>query len=82
MATITVVSKHEKHAVDEKLMRLRHKYDEIVSTNLHIHLGKTYCLEVFIVEGDIEKVLEFVGRIRAMKDIQEVKYAIAPSSEE
>ncbi|HDJ66880.1 MAG TPA: hypothetical protein ENF33_04145 [Nitrososphaeria archaeon] len=47
-----------------------------------MHLGKTYCLEVFIVEGDIEKVLEFVGRIRAMKDIQEVKYAIAPSSEE
>ena len=32
MATITEVSRHEKHAVDEKPMRLRHKYDEIVST--------------------------------------------------
>ena len=32
MAAITVVSRHEKHAVDEKLMRLRREYDETVST--------------------------------------------------
>ena len=81
-ATITVISMHEKHEVDEKLMRLRHEYDEIVSTNMHVHLGKTYCIEVFIVEGEIEKVLSFISRIRAMKDVHEVKYTMAPLIEE
>ena len=42
-ATITVISEHERHDVDEKLMRLRHEHDETVSSNMHIHLGKRYC---------------------------------------
>ncbi|MFQ6094970.1 MAG: CopG family ribbon-helix-helix protein, partial [Candidatus Bathyarchaeia archaeon] len=41
-------------------------------------LGKTYCLEVFITEGEAEKVLNFISRIRAMRGIQQVKYTIVP----
>lgn len=77
-ATVTVISEHERHDVDERLMRLRHEHDEIVSGNMHIHLGKEYCLEVFITEGEAEKVLDFIGRIRAMRGIQQVKYTIEP----
>ncbi|MCD6509305.1 MAG: nickel-responsive transcriptional regulator NikR [Thermoprotei archaeon] len=78
IATITVVSRHEKHDVDERLMRLRHEYDEIVSGNMHIHLGKDYCLEIFITEGELEEVLEFIDRIRALRGIREVKYTMMP----
>ncbi len=78
IATITVVSRHERHDVDERLMRLRHEYDEIVSGNMHIHLGKDYCLEIFITEGELEEVLEFIGRIRALRGIREVKYTMMP----
>lgn len=81
-ATITVISKHEKHYVDERLMRLRHEHDEIVSGNIHIHLGKRYCLEVFITEGEAEKVLAFISRIRAMRGIQQVKYTLVPLAAE
>ncbi|MFQ5836840.1 MAG: CopG family ribbon-helix-helix protein, partial [Candidatus Bathyarchaeia archaeon] len=42
-ATITVISELERHDVDERLTRLRHEHDDIVSGNLHIHLGKAYC---------------------------------------
>lgn len=77
-ATITVISEHEKHDVDERLMRLRHEHDRIVSSNMHIHLGKRYCLEVFITEGEVEKVLNFIRRIRAMRGIQQVKYTMVP----
>ncbi len=77
-ATITVISKHERHDVDERLMRLRHQHDDIVSGNLHIHLGQEYCLEIFITEGEAEKVLDFIGRIRAMRGIQQVKFTMVP----
>ncbi len=77
-ATITVISRHERHDVDERLMRLRHEHDEIVSGNMHIHLGKTYCLEIFITEGDIRAVLDFISRIRAIRGIQQVKYTMVP----
>jgi CopG family nickel-responsive transcriptional regulator len=77
-ATITVVSEHKRHDVDERLMRLRHEHDEIVSANMHIHLGETYCLEVFITEGEVEKVVNFISKIRAMRGIQQVKYTVVP----
>jgi len=81
-ATITVISKHERHDVDEKLMRLRHEYDAIVSANMHIHIDQVYCLEVFVAEGEAEQVLEFVSRIRAMRGIQQVKYTMVPLTAE
>jgi CopG family nickel-responsive transcriptional regulator len=77
-ATITVISEHERHAVDERLTRLRHQHDDIVSGNMHIHLGKMYCLEIFITEGESEEVLNFIGKIRAIRGIQQVKYTIVP----
>jgi CopG family nickel-responsive transcriptional regulator len=77
-ATITVISRHERHDVDERLIKLRHAHDEIVSGNMHIHLGKTYCLEIFITEGEAREVLEFISRIRAMRGIQQVKYTMVP----
>jgi len=77
-ATITVISEHERHDVDERLMRLRHEYDDVVSGNMHIHLGKKYCLEIFITEGEISDVLNFISRIRAIRGIQQVKYTMVP----
>lgn len=77
-ATITVISEHERHDVDERLTRLRHEHDDIVSANMHIHLGRAYCLEVFITEGETEKVINFINRIRAMRGTQLVKYTLVP----
>ena len=77
-STITVISQNDSHDVDERLMRLRHKNDEIVSGNMHIHLGKNYCLEIFITEGDAKDVLNFIGKIRTIRGIQQVKFTMLP----
>jgi CopG family nickel-responsive transcriptional regulator len=81
-ATVTVISAHERHDVDERLMRLRHEHDEIVYADMHIHLGRNYCLEVFVTKGEPEEVLDFISRIRAMRGIQQVKYTMVPLLEE
>jgi CopG family nickel-responsive transcriptional regulator len=77
-ATITAISAHNQPGVDERLTRLRHSHNHIVSGNMHLHLGETYCLEVFITEGKVEDVLDFIGRVRAMRGLYQVKYTIMP----
>ena len=77
-ATITTICEYDRHEVDERLTRLRHDYDELVTNNMHIHLGKEYCLEIFVAQGEVEDVLNFIGRIRAMRGIQQVKYTLVP----
>ncbi len=65
-ATITVISNHETHNIDEKLMRLRHERDKIVTGNIHLHLSTTHCLEVFITKGETDEIMDFIGRIRGL----------------
>jgi CopG family nickel-responsive transcriptional regulator len=77
-ATITTISEYERRDVDERLMRLRHEYNDLVTGNMHIHLGSNYCLEVFIAQGAVDEVLTFVGRVRAIRGIQHVKYTVVP----
>ncbi len=77
-ATVTAISAHDQPGVDERLTRLRHSHNHIVSGNMHLHLGESYCLEVFITEGNVEDVLNFVGRIRAMRGLYQVKYTTMP----
>jgi CopG family nickel-responsive transcriptional regulator len=77
-ATITTISEYERRDVDERLMRLRHEYNDLVTGNMHIHLGSNYCLEVFIAQGAVGDVLTFVGRVRAIRGIQHVKYTVVP----
>jgi CopG family nickel-responsive transcriptional regulator len=77
-ATITTISEYERRDVDERLMRLRHEFNELITGNMHIHLGGNYCLEVFIAQGDVEDVLNFISRVRSIRGVQQVKYTIVP----
>lgn len=77
-ATVTAISEHLTHDADERLMRLRHEFNDIVSANMHIHLGKIYCLEVFVTEGDVERIRAFISKIRSIRGIQQVKYTMVP----
>lgn len=78
-ATITIINEYVRRDIDERLMRLRHEYNELVTGNMHLHLGIDYCLEVFIAQGDVEDVLNFIGRVRAIRGIQQVKYTLVPT---
>ncbi len=77
-ATITVISGYERHDVDERLTRLRHENNELVTSNMHLHIGEEYCLEIFVVQGESSKILGFIGRVRAIRGVQQVKYTIVP----
>ena len=77
-ATITAISEHESHEVDEKLTRVRHQHSNIVYSNMHLHLSDNYCLEIFITQGEAVDILDFVSRIRAIQGIQQVRYTTNP----
>ena len=78
VSTVTVISEREQHALNSYLMDLRHEYDESIFGNMHIHVGKGYCVEIFMVQDEYEKVLEFISRVRVLRGIREVKYTLTP----
>jgi CopG family nickel-responsive transcriptional regulator len=75
---VTVMFDYETTSVEEQMMRLRHDYEGLVTQHVHNHVGDRYCMELFVLEGDLESISEFVGRIRATKDTLTVDYSVIP----
>jgi CopG family nickel-responsive transcriptional regulator len=81
VATVTVISDRERHNLNSSLMDIRHEFDESIFGNMHLHVGKGYCVEIFIIREETEMVLNFISRVRAIRGIKEVKYAMTPVEE-
>ena len=81
VSTVTVISEREQHALNSHLMDLRHEYEGSIFGNMHLHVGKRYCVEIFMVQDYYEKVRDFVSRVRALRGIREVKYTMTPIDE-
>jgi len=78
MSVVTVLFNYENPTVEHEMTLLRHRYESLVTSNLHSHVGEGYCMELFILEGSLEDVSEFVGKIRATKDTLSVNYSVLP----
>ena len=78
MGVVTVLFDYETTNVEERMMHLRHEHDELVASNFHSHVGNRYCMELFILDGSLEDISTFVGKIRATQDIVSVDYSVNP----
>jgi CopG family nickel-responsive transcriptional regulator len=59
-------------------MRLRHEHESLVTSDIHNHVGDHYCMELFVLEGSLEEISTFVGKIRATRDTLTVDYSVLP----
>ncbi len=78
MAVVTVLFDYQTTSVEERMMHLRHDHEELVVSNFHSHVGDHYCMELFVLEGELEEISRFVGKIRATKDTLTVDYSVLP----
>ena len=78
MGVVTVVFDHETSSAEERMMRVRHEHEELVVSNVHNLVGDHYCMELFILEGGLDEISTFVGKIRATSDILSVDYSVIP----
>ncbi|MFB6130280.1 MAG: nickel-responsive transcriptional regulator NikR [Salinigranum sp.] len=81
MAVVTVIFNYETTNVEERMMHLRHQHDHLVASNLHSHVGDHHCMELFVLEGKLQEISTFVGKIRATKDTLSVDYSVMPVDE-
>ena len=77
-AVVTVLFDYGTTRVEERMMHLRHDHEALVVSNFHSHVGEHYCMELFVLEGQLEDISRFVGKIRATKDTLTVDYSVLP----
>ncbi|MCX8197558.1 MAG: ribbon-helix-helix protein, CopG family [Candidatus Micrarchaeota archaeon] len=62
---VIVATHHQKR--EDKLNQPAHHFDDIIETQLHSNLSSSNCLELFIVDGDSQRVRDFLRAIQSQK---------------
>lgn len=78
MTVVTVLFNFESSDVEQDMTQLRHDHEDLVASNLHSHVGEGLCMELFILEGSLEELSDFVGKVRATEETLSVDYSMIP----
>ena len=78
MGVVTVLFDFDGTDIESRMMGLRHEYDGLVTSHVHNHVGNHYCMELFVLEGSLDEISTFVGKIRAVQDTLSVDYSVTP----
>ena len=75
---MTIISETESASSHLGILDLRNGFDNIIFGNMHLHIEEGLCIEIFLVKGDSEIVMNFVTRSKTVKGVREVNYTLTP----
>ncbi|MFP4175050.1 MAG: CopG family ribbon-helix-helix protein [Halobacteriales archaeon] len=79
VATVTVIFEFENSDVEGEMIEMRHQNEDIVRSNVHSCIGgDEYCMELFVVEGSLDDVRDFVGSLRSTNGVLSISYSVNP----
>ncbi|EMA41942.1 CopG family ribbon-helix-helix protein [Halococcus hamelinensis] len=78
---VTVTFSYEGTNVEERLIDLRHEHDDLVVANVHNHTRNRQCIELFVLEGELEDLSTFIEAVRSMKAPIAVNHSLTPVDE-
>jgi CopG family nickel-responsive transcriptional regulator len=62
---------------DEKIVScIKHKFKGVTKTQIHSHLHEDKCLEIFVLEGNAEKIKEMVRLFQTSKKMDLIKLIV------
>jgi CopG family nickel-responsive transcriptional regulator len=56
---------------------IKHLYEDVTTTQIHSHLKKNKCLELFIVEGEAARIKQMMGDFLISRKMDLVKLLVA-----
>ena len=66
-----IIARHS-HSKEQKIAEISHRFDDVLTTQLHSKLNNDKCLEVFHTDGTAERVINFYKELEGSKDTESV----------
>ena len=78
LSTVTIISASDETSTHLGLIDLRNGFDELIFGNMHLHIEGGYCIEIFLVKGPSDKILDFVSKSKTIRGVIEVNHTLTP----
>ena len=66
---------HNKQ-VEDRVTEIKHDFEDVISTQIHSHLRENKCLELFILDGDAQRMNQLSKMFQTSGKIDYVKLII------
>jgi CopG family nickel-responsive transcriptional regulator len=63
--------------MEDVVTEIKHKFEDITNTQIHSHLRENNCLEVFVLEGNADRIKEMVRLFQTNRKIEYAKLIVA-----
>ncbi|RLI33012.1 nickel-responsive regulator 1 [Candidatus Bathyarchaeota archaeon] len=63
--------------VEDIVTEIKHKFEDIINTQIHSHLKDSKCLEVFILNGDAERIKQLIKLFQVCGKMEYIKLVVA-----
>ncbi len=80
VGVVYLIYDHTVKGVSDAIIDIQHEFLDVITTTMHIHLSKDYCLEMILVKGDMKRVKALVDKAMAIKGVMNVKLITAMKS--
>jgi CopG family nickel-responsive transcriptional regulator len=77
VGVVYIIYDHTVKGVSDAIIDIQHEFLDVITTTLHVHLSKDYCLEMILVKGDMKKVKKLVDKAMTIKGVSNVKLITA-----
>jgi CopG family nickel-responsive transcriptional regulator len=77
MGVISLVYDHHQPNLQERLTKIQHSSHHQVVSTTHVHMDHYNCLEVVIIKGKADSVVELADGLRSLKGVRNCKLAMS-----
>jgi len=67
---------HSQEA-ENVVSEIKHKFEDVTNTQIHSHLREDKCLEIFVLDGDADRIKEMIRLFQTSRKIEYVKLIVA-----
>ena len=76
VGVLVMVYDHEARGLETALTDIQHRYGDIISSSMHIHLSETDCLETIALRGEAEKIRKLAEELSKKKGVKQTRLTI------
>lgn len=73
IGVLTIIYDHHKRELSQKMIDIQHDYYINILCSTHVHLDHHNCLEVIIVKGKADEILNVVNSISGLNGVKFAK---------
>jgi CopG family transcriptional regulator, nickel-responsive regulator len=73
--TILMLYEHDIQNIDRKITEIGHAHRLVIVSSLHQHLDEEDCLNIIVVRGKVQAILELEKDLRKLNGVKQIKYA-------